>query len=295
MSPHDPQEKSGTSKQDTGSAVVQAPARPQQDLIPHRTRVADVFVRAAAAFRRTVRGAWGTIRGFTQSIRAWARSSTAAVAAKLEIAAQRLYGELALLPLRARFHFRHYQTRYFRWFSVVAFFFTILGGWAGIGLWPSAMRYCARLKPSTFEQVATALGAAVAGLLAIVFALTTFAIQQVAARETAEVVLEYARDRRMASTYWVLAAIATTYFILPFLSVPGEFLPTELALLGGLLVLTFLLIYRHFKIVMLYSDPRFTVDRLHRKGIRELRNVAKTVDRVKRTVRNRRSDARGPE
>jgi hypothetical protein len=99
--------------------------------------------------------------------------------------------------------------------------------------------------------------ASVSGLLTIVFALTTFAFQQVAAREAAEVVLEYAQDRTMASTYWILAAIASICFSVLLVQFSQDFLPTELVLFAFVLILTFLLIYRHFKIVMLYSDPRF--------------------------------------
>ncbi len=277
-------EKSGASEQEVGPANGQVPPRSLEGV--NRRGLADAFQQIYAITHRVRNLA----RRFAATVRIWGTHSATAVATAVRTTTRRAHAQMVLFPLRARFHFRQQRTLYVRLGTSFVVLVTLFACWDGIALWPNATRYCTRLSPSVFEQVAVALGASVSGLLAIVFALTTFAIQQVAAREAAEVVLEYAGDRRMASTYWILAAIATICFALPFVRLPQDFLPTELVSFGVLLILTFLLIYRHFKIVMLYSDPRFTVDRLHQRGMRELRTVARTVNCVKRAMHNTESE-----
>lgn len=243
--------------------------------------LADSVHWAHALLSRAAHGVQDLVRRFTAAIGVQASRSATAIEAAARRTTQWAQNQILLFPLRARSHFRYRRVFYLRLGASLVVAITLFACWAGMRSWHIATRYCAGLSPPIFEQAAVALGASVSGLLAIVFALTIFAIQQVAAREAAEVVLEYASDRRIASTYWVLAAIATTYFALAFVHPPQDFLPTELISFGVLLLLTFLLIYHHFKLMMLYSDPRFTVDRLHQRGMRELRTVARAVNRVK--------------
>ena len=87
--------------------------------------------------------------------------------------------------------------------------------------------------------------ASASGPLAIVFPPSIFAIQQVAPREATVMMSEYAWDRNTTSTYWIPAAIARIYFAPPFISSSAGLLPTDLVSFCVLLIMTFLLIYRH--------------------------------------------------
>ena len=281
-------EKNGASEQAAGSPPGQVPPRPAPDAERGGGRIANFLKQMNTVSRHIIDRIVGLAVRYFATARILAAQSATNFTAAAQGTTQRVRREIVLFPLRARSHFRQRRTLYTRFGTFAVVLSALFISWAGIGLWSSATNYCSLLSPSVFQQVAVALGASVSGLLAIVFALTTFAIQQVAAREAAEVVLEYAQDRRMASTYWMLASIAGIFFALPFVHLAADFLPTELISFGILLGLTFLLIYRHFKIVMLYSDPRFTVERLHQRGIRDLRTVARTVDRIKRATQNQR-------
>jgi len=233
MSPSgDETSTSGTKESGTGEQEV----GPRSDVLPERAQQSRTglafFQRISAFCRRAAYRVRDLVLGFILTSRSWAINAANAVARATRAATRHGQDQIVLFPLRARSHFRRRQTLYARIGACLVVLISLFACWAGSRFWPTATRYCTRLNASTFEQVAVALGASVAGLLAIVFALTTFAIQQVAAREAAEVVLEYARDRRMASTYWILATIAGIYFSLPFVHFPQDFLPTELASFG---------------------------------------------------------------
>ena len=60
----------------------------------------------------------------------------------------------------------------------------------------------------TLPQLEIAVGAAMLGVIGIVFSLSIFSIQQVAERGTAYTVREYARDWVFRMVYWALATFA---------------------------------------------------------------------------------------
>jgi hypothetical protein len=102
-----------------------------------------------------------------------------------------------------------------------------------------------------------AVGAAMLGVIGIVFSLSIFSVQQVAERGTAYTVREYARDWVFRMTYWALAL----FDLIAMLSAlqRKEFGSSGIWLNLGILLASVLVLKTYFDRAIKFVDPHFTI------------------------------------
>jgi hypothetical protein len=100
-----------------------------------------------------------------------------------------------------------------------------------------------------------------------------FAIQQVADRGTPATLQAYARDAVLAATYWLLALLAMACFVAALFKSATTFRTVTVTV--GLLSLfvSFILLNFHFRRVVRFADPRYTVSRLYKQGEKQLKRL----------------------
>lgn len=129
----------------------------------------------------------------------------------------------------------------------------------------------------TLSQLGIAVGAAMLGVIGIVFSLNLFSIQQVAERGTVLTLREYANDWVLRLVYWSLAIFAVLAVIAALF---GKRLAVySLSINLTILVAAVLLLKVYFNRAVKFSDPHFTVSRIARRG-RKFLAVARKVERV---------------
>ena len=138
--------------------------------------------------------------------------------------------------------------------------------------WSELDSYLSSLEKPVISELAIGVGAAITGIIAIAFSLSLFAIQQVADRGTpADTVQAYARDPVLNVIYWILAVLATSCFAAALLKVATTY-RTVTVVVGLLaLILSFILLNIHFKRVVKFADPRYTVSRFYKQGEGQLK------------------------
>lgn len=158
----------------------------------------------------------------------------------------------------------------------VLFALTVLAlALAFVRCWPNLDAHLAGLEKSIIPGMVIGIGAAITGIIAIAFSLSLFAIQQVADRGTPATVQEYARDRLLTLVYWALAALASISFAAALFKADTNYRPAAVTLGMLSLLLSFILLYFHFRRVAKFSDPRYTVLRIYRRGEKQLRILQK--------------------
>lgn len=141
----------------------------------------------------------------------------------------------------------------------------------------------------TLPQLEIAVGAAVLGVIGIVFSLSIFSIQQVAERGTALTIREYASDWVFRIVYWTLAFFA-------FLAMVSALQMKESAFLGvclnlGILVATVLVLKVYFDRAIKFVDPHFTITKVAkraRKSLRQIQRLERVIQAEIRLQRTRR-------
>lgn len=165
------------------------------------------------------------------------------------------------------------------------------GAWAtiilllGISLVTGGIHYKSSLRTyaqalsanGTLSELGIAIGAAMLGVMGIVFSLSIFSIQQVAERGTLLTLREYANDWVLLFVYWSLAgfslaAMAVALFSkrLALPSVVASFL---------ILIAAVLLLKIYFNRAIKFSDPHFTVSKIAIRG-RQFLAVARRLERA---------------
>jgi uncharacterized membrane protein len=135
-------------------------------------------------------------------------------------------------------------------------------------------------------QMGIAVGAAMLGVIGIVFSLSLFSIQQVAERGTTLTLREYANDRVLWIVYWSLAMFT-------LLAMAGALLKKESALYAfaasfAILFATIFLLKLYFNRTIKFSDPHFTVSKIAGRArrflaqIRQMERAAETEMRYAR-------------
>ena len=145
-------------------------------------------------------------------------------------------------------------------------------------MWKSWFRvnsYVVSLGPELLQQMGIAAGAAITGLVGIVFVVTLFAIQQAADRGTAAMLEEFSKDRALWGIYLSLAVLALASFVLAF--VPWE-PATRLYVHLGLVALAFLLLRIQFRRAVELVSARGLIARYHRRARRRLEQIKKLED-----------------
>lgn len=141
--------------------------------------------------------------------------------------------------------------------------------------WSALDAHLSNLEKSVIPEMAIGIGAAITGIIAIAFSLSLFAIQQVADRGTPATVQAYARDRVMTLIYWALAVLATACFAAALLKADTSYRTVAVAVGLLSLFLSFILLNFHFKRVVKFSDPRYTVSRIYNRGEKQLKILQK--------------------
>ncbi len=126
--------------------------------------------------------------------------------------------------------------------------------------WSGLDTYLSNLEKPVISELVIGIGAAITGIIAIAFSLSLFAIQQVA-------------DRVLAAIYWLLVALAMTSFAAALLKTATTY--RTVTVVAGLmsLFLSFILLNLHFRRVVRFADPRYTVSRFYKEGEKQLKRL----------------------
>ncbi len=129
----------------------------------------------------------------------------------------------------------------------------------------------------TLPQLEIAVGAAMLGVIGIVFSLSIFSIQQVAERGTAFTLREYAHDWVFRIVYWTLAVFA-------FLAMLSALQRSESALYRiclnlGMLLASVLILRVYFARVIKFVDPHFTITKVANRA-RKLLKQSQSLERA---------------
>lgn len=137
------------------------------------------------------------------------------------------------------------------------------------------------LDPGLPAQLCIGVGAALIGLIAVVFTLSLFVIQQISDRSVPGILREYAADRATRTIYATLSGLAVTCLLGVSISsrhhpVLAFTLPLFCAI-GSLILLSVL-----FERVAFLSDPSNIIEHIARTGAGELRRLRNVQDELLR-------------
>jgi uncharacterized membrane protein len=140
------------------------------------------------------------------------------------------------------------------------------------------------------SQLEIAVGAAMLGVIGIVFSLSIFSIQQAAERGTTLTLREYARDWVFRAVYWTLALFA-------FLAMMSALQKNEsglyrACLIFGILAASFLILKIYFDRAMQFLDPHFTITKVAKRATKLLKRIQRIERAVQSEVRYQRSRRR---
>ena len=132
-------------------------------------------------------------------------------------------------------------------------------------------------------QLAIAVGAAMLGVIGIVFSLSLFSIQQVAERGTSLTLREYAND-------WVLRIVYGSLAVFTVFAMAGALLKKESAALVVLanfivLVATIFLLKLYFSRTIRFSDPHFVVSKIASRARGSLQTIKRMEHVMKQEIR----------
>lgn len=133
------------------------------------------------------------------------------------------------------------------------------------------------LDPGLSAQLCIGVGAALIGLIAVVFTLSLFVIQQISDRSVPGILREYAADGATRAIYATLSGLAITCLLGVSISsrnhpVLAFALPLFCAI-GSLVLLSVL-----FERVAFLSDPSNIIEHIAKTGARELKRLRKVQD-----------------
>ena len=137
------------------------------------------------------------------------------------------------------------------------------------------------LDPGLSAQLCIGVGAALIGLIAVVFTLSLFVIQQISDRSVPGILREYAADGKTRAIYATLSGLAVTCLLGVSISsryypVLAFTLPLSCAI-GSLILLSVL-----FERVAFLSDPSNIIVHIAKTGTRELKRLRRVQDELLR-------------
>lgn len=195
---------------------------------------------------------------------------------------------------RRRLLFQYHKRRKSLYLLFCTALLILLGYLLGIEIvgYKSALNAHAESLSSSgiIPQLAIAVGAAMLGVIGIVFSLSLFSIQQVAERGTSLTLREYAND-------WVLRIVYGSLAIFAVFALAVALLRKESAALAVLvnfivLVATIFLLKLYFNRTIKFSDPHFIVSKIATRARRSLRTIKRMEHVIKQEVRYRRRKVR---
>ncbi|VVB53007.1 Uncharacterised protein [uncultured archaeon] len=140
------------------------------------------------------------------------------------------------------------------------------------------------------SQLEIAVGAAMLGVIGIVFSLSIFSIQQVSERGTTLTLREYARDWVFQVVYWTLALFASLAMLSSLRkNESGLF---RACLTFGILGGSFLILKVYFDRTMKFLDPHFTIAKVAKRAEKQLKQIQRLEHVVQSEIRHQRSRRR---
>lgn len=147
--------------------------------------------------------------------------------------------------------------------------------------WIALDGYLFNIERSVVPELAIGIGAAISGIIAIAFTLSLFAVQQIADKATPSTVQAYARDPILAFVYWALASLAIASFVVGLLKTDHFYRTVAAVTVLICLFSSFVLLNFHFRRVLRFSDPSYTVLRLFQEGEKQLRRLQVLRDSIR--------------
>ncbi|MCL4522360.1 MAG: hypothetical protein M1453_05545 [Acidobacteria bacterium] len=189
--------------------------------------------------------------------------------------------------LQVRFRAQVTRLRFLPWILIPTLLGAAIGGLVYIhqDLWQKTGEALA--DKGILPQLEIAVGAAVLGIIGIVFSLSIFSIQQVAERGTPFTLREYAQDWVFRIVYWTLALFA----LLAMLSAlqKNETGLYRICFNLGILAGSVLLLKVYFGRVIKFVDPHFTVTKISKRASKFLRQIQIVEGAVRAEVRYQRA------
>jgi uncharacterized membrane protein len=125
----------------------------------------------------------------------------------------------------------------------------------------------------TVPQLGIAVGAAMLGVIGIVFSLSLFSLQQVAERGTSLTLREYEKDWVLRTVYWCLALFTLLAMIVAMLK--RDFALSSICTVFMVLIAAILLLKLYFNRTIKFSDPHFTVSQIAKRANKYLNTIRK--------------------
>jgi hypothetical protein len=186
---------------------------------------------------------------------------------------------------RSLVYFRRHRAKFYSAASAVSLILAaILFGRAALQHRSELKIYSESLSTAgILPQLGIAVGAAMLGVIGIVFSLSLFSIQQVAERGTTLTLREYANDWVLRVVYWSLAGFALFAAIAALLRKSFSLF----AMIADLVILSaaILLLKIYFNRAIKFSNPNFTVSRIAKRGRRFLKEIGRMERSVEVEVR----------
>jgi uncharacterized membrane protein len=125
----------------------------------------------------------------------------------------------------------------------------------------------------TVPQFGIAVGAAMLGVIGIVFSLSLFSLQQVAERGTSLTLREYEKDWVLRTVYFCLALFTLLAMVVAMLK--KEFALSSIGTLLIVLIAAILVLKLYFNRTIKFSDPHFTVSQIAKRANKYLNKIRK--------------------
>jgi hypothetical protein len=227
---------------------------------------------------------WGWLARWPSSLATWIRLGRTTATSRAKRTSQRAYDSIRAFSQRVYFRTRVATTKLWDNYPIGR---SVARGALVVALayicWLATVRrwQLDKLDKGIVAQIPMFVGAAITGLIAISVALTLFAIQQLAQANGPTVMEEYARDKRRIFIYWSLTLCALGPFVIALFLLSNLTLDLVFAQLA-LLYISFELLNLHFHQAVRFSNPRYRIDLLLKRGTRQieaLRRVHRDIER----------------
>lgn len=130
----------------------------------------------------------------------------------------------------------------------------------------------------TLASLEIAVGAAMLGLIGIVFSLSIFSIQAAAQRGTTLTLREYTRDWGLKAVYWLLAIFAVVAMLSALQR--SESALYRICISMAMLWFSVVTLRLYFDRVMKFIDPHFTISKVAKRA----RKLLSAIEEIERAV-----------
>jgi hypothetical protein len=140
--------------------------------------------------------------------------------------------------------------------------------------WGDINSHLLSLDKAILARVFVATGTIVAGVLAIVFSISLFSIQQAADRNTPTILEAFVKDNLNRLIFTVIASLSISMFLFAILPVKSNLTVLFVIAVPVFLAVTFLLLRIQYSHTARLVNPREQIKRLYRESTKLLRRIA---------------------